>query len=138
MFTGFHARAHTHGIYSARSATQSAMSFHYRSMECINTHTQIDSIIMHYYSCLVIHSKVKLTHTETQHPCTHRDARTHTRTHTHTHTIYLLIPCLLYVYSLYLCTAVKEMPAAKRCQSLTYLAAAAAPPAWPPLCADWQ
>ena len=41
---------------------------------------------MYYYTYLIIQSKVKLTHTETQHPCTHRVACTHTHTHTHTHT----------------------------------------------------
>ena len=41
-------------------------------MECINIHTKINRIIIHYYTCLhyytylVIQSKVKLTHTETQ------------------------------------------------------------------------
>ena len=55
-------------------------------MEYINTRTKIHSIMIHYYSYLVIQSKVKLTHTETQHPPTHRVACTHARTHTYTHT----------------------------------------------------
>ena len=45
--------------------------------------TTSNSIILLQY--LVIPSKVKLTHTETQHLCTHRVTCTHTHTHTHTH-----------------------------------------------------
>ena len=46
--------------------------------EYINTRTNANSIIIHYYSYLIIRGKVKLT----QYPRTH--ARTHTHTHTHT------------------------------------------------------
>ena len=41
-------------------------------------------ITIHYYSYLVKQGKVKLTHTETQHPCTHRVACMHAHAHTHT------------------------------------------------------
>ena len=55
-------------------------------MECINIQAKINNTIIHYYTYLVIQNKVKLTHTETQHPRTHNVACTHTHTHTHTHT----------------------------------------------------
>ena len=58
-------------------------------LECINTHTKISSIVIHYSTYLVIQNKVKLRHTETQTPLTHRvtcpctHACTHPQTHTH-------------------------------------------------------
>ena len=47
----------------------------------MHKYTKINSTIIHYYSCLVIQSKVKLTHTETQYPCTHSYLHAHTHTH---------------------------------------------------------
>ena len=57
------------------------------SIERINYHTEIKSIIIHYYQYLVIQSNVRTTHTETQHPRTHRVACTHTRTRSHAHAL---------------------------------------------------
>ena len=52
-------------------------------MECINIQTKINSIIIHYYSYVVIQSKVKLKHWNTN---TLTLAVTCMYTHTHTHT----------------------------------------------------
>ena len=53
------------------------------SVGCINTHIKINSIIIHFYTYLVIQSKVKLTHTETQ-ISLHTQSHLHMHTHTHT------------------------------------------------------
>ena len=54
-------------------------------MACIHIYTKINSIIIHYYSYLVIQSKVKLTHTETQTPSRDTNTLACATAHTHTH-----------------------------------------------------